>query len=86
MAISQYPAGSQEKYRRNRNCLPEIATATLGPRNDKSGAVTILTAACLLRWCGTGRGQPGPYSACPATSLNSPRSMLHFPPAACSPC
>ena len=25
MAISQYPAGSQEGYRRNRNCLPEIA-------------------------------------------------------------
>ena len=25
MAISQYPAESQESYRRNRNCLPEIA-------------------------------------------------------------
>ena len=25
VAISQYPAGSQEGYRRNRNCLPEIA-------------------------------------------------------------
>ena len=58
VAISQYPAGSQEKSRRKCNCLPEIATAPLGPRNDKSGAVTILTAACLLRWCGTGRGMP----------------------------
>ena len=25
MAISQYRAGSQEDYRRNRDCLPEIA-------------------------------------------------------------
>ena len=25
VAISQYPAESQESYRRNRNCLPEIA-------------------------------------------------------------
>ena len=32
--------------RRNRNCLPEIATAPSGPRNDKSGS-----------YCGR-RGQP----------------------------
>ena len=37
MAISQFPAASWESYRRNRNCLPEIATAPLGPRNDTSG-------------------------------------------------
>ena len=30
VAISQYPAGSQEGYRRNRNCLPEIATSASG--------------------------------------------------------
>ena len=37
VAISQFPAASWESYRRNRNCLPEIATAPLGPRNDTSG-------------------------------------------------
>ena len=37
VAISQYPTRSQESHRRKRNCLPEIATAPLGPRNDKSG-------------------------------------------------
>ena len=35
VAISQYPTRSQESHRRKRNCLPEIATAPLGPRNDK---------------------------------------------------
>ena len=52
VAISQYPAESQESYRRNRNCLPEIApqghflalraqgaTAPTGPRNDKLGGI-----------------------------------------------
>ena len=37
VAISQYPVGSWGSYRRNRSCLPEIATAPSGPRNDKSG-------------------------------------------------
>ena len=50
VAISQYPARSQESHRRKRNCLPEIApqghflalraqgaTAPSGPRNDKAG-------------------------------------------------
>jgi len=63
VAISQYPAASWESYRRNRNCLPEIATAPLGPRNDKSGAFTIVTATGTSRSCGAGRGQPGPYKA-----------------------
>ena len=27
-------------------CLPEIATAPLGPRNDNSGVHTIFTMAC----------------------------------------
>ena len=39
MAISQYPAASWESYQQKRNCLPEIATAPLGPRNDKLGGV-----------------------------------------------
>ena len=50
------------KFGRNRNCLPEIATAPLGPRNDKSGAVTILTAAGANRLCSAGRGMPLPYN------------------------
>ena len=33
------------------------------PRNDKPLAFAILTTACLLRRCGAGRGQPGPYKA-----------------------
>ena len=47
----------------NRQCFPEIATAPLGPRNDKSGAFTIVTATGTSRSCGAGRGQPGPYKA-----------------------
>ena len=34
---------------------PEIATAPLGPRNDKSGAFTIVTATGTSRSCGAGR-------------------------------
>ena len=49
------------------SCYPprycEIATAPLGPRNDKSGAFTIVTATGTSRSCGAGRGQPGPYKA-----------------------
>ena len=39
MAISQYLAGSQERHRRRRNRLQEIAMAPLRPRNDKLGGV-----------------------------------------------
>ena len=46
VAISQKPTGQQGSHRRNRNCLPEIATAPLGPRNDKPLVSTILTTAC----------------------------------------
>ena len=63
MGISQYPAASWESYRRKRNCLPEIATAPLGPRNDKSGAFTIVTATGTIRSCGAGRSMPLPYKA-----------------------
>ena len=31
-----------ESHRRNRSCLPEIATAPSGPRNDKSGGIAPL--------------------------------------------
>ena len=62
VGISQYPAATWESYRRKRNCLPEIATAPLGPRNDKSGAFAILTAACTDCKCAAGRGMPLPYN------------------------
>ena len=60
VAISQYPAGSQEGYRRNRDCLPEIATAPSGPRNDKSGAITVLSSTCASCQCAAGPGCPLP--------------------------
>ena len=37
VGISQYHVGSWESYRRNRDCLPEIATSAAPPRNDNSG-------------------------------------------------
>ena len=46
-----------------RQCLPEIATGAKRPRNDNSGAVTILTEACFARQCAAGPGCPRPYSA-----------------------
>ena len=64
MGISQYPFGSQGNLRRKRNCLHEIATAPLGPRNDKPLVFTILTAVRLLRRCSAGRGMPRPYGGC----------------------
>ena len=62
VAISQYPAGSQEGYRRNRDCLPEIATAPSGPRNDKLGAITVLSSTCASCQCAAGPGCPLPYN------------------------
>ena len=62
VAISQYPAGSQEGYRRNRNCLPEIATAPSGPRNDKLGAITVLSSTCASCQRAAGSGMPLPYN------------------------
>ena len=62
MAISQYRVGSQEDYRRNRDCLPEIATAPSGPRNDKSEAFAILTVACTDCKCAAGPGCPLTYN------------------------
>ena len=70
MAISQYRAGSQEDYRRNRDCLPEIApqghflalraqgaAAPLEPRNDKSEGIAPMNLRrdhCQSAW----RSQP----------------------------
>ena len=42
----------------------EIATAPLGPRNDKPLVFTILTAVRLLRRCSAGRGMPRTYGGC----------------------
>ena len=70
MAISQNRAGSQEDYRRNRDCLPEIApqghflalraqgaAAPLEPRNDKSEGIAPMNLRrdhCQSAW----RSQP----------------------------
>ena len=62
MGILQYPFGSQGNLRRKRNCLHEIATATLGPRNDKPLAFTVLSAACTGRQYRAGSGMPLPYN------------------------
>ena len=63
VGISQYPAASRESYQRNRNCLHEIATALSGPRNDKSGAIAVLSLACTNRQRCAGSGMPLPYNA-----------------------
>jgi len=55
-AISQYPTSSQESRRRNRNCLPEIATGAKRPRNDKSEAISILTIVCVSSGYASGPG------------------------------
>ena len=46
----------------NCECLPEIATAPLGPRNDNSGVHTILTVAWAGRQCAAGRDMPLRYN------------------------
>ena len=41
------------KFRQNRDCLPEIATAPSGPRNDKSGSIAPLNSChqyCQPAW------------------------------------
>ena len=53
VAISQKPTGQQGSHRRNRNCLPEIATAPLGPRNDKLGSLApqnVCRKDCQTAW------------------------------------
>ena len=42
VGISQNTAGQLGSHRRNRNCLPEIATGAKRPRNNKSGSLAAL--------------------------------------------
>ena len=64
VAISQYPAGQQESHRRNRNCLPEIATSACGLlAMTNRGAITVLSSTCSDRQCSAGSGMPLPYRA-----------------------
>ena len=49
------------------------------PRNDKPLAFAILTMVCTSCRCTAGRGQPGPYNARLAASLNfTLRNIRHF--------
>ena len=60
---------SRGTHSEHREAFGEIAGACLrfprrfAPRNDNSGAVTILTEACFARQCAAGPGCPRPYSA-----------------------
>ena len=49
----------------NRQCLLEIATGAKRPRNDKSGAISILTIVCSGRQRTAGSGMPLPYTEAP---------------------
>ena len=59
-------SGRQLRFRREYPVI-RLCTARLprrfAPRNDNSGAVTILTEACFARQCAAGPGCPRPYSA-----------------------
>ena len=73
VAISQYTVGSWGNLRRNRNAFPRLhpkgtssrfalrAPRRFAPRNDKSEAITILTAAGTDWKCAAGSGMPLPY-------------------------
>ena len=60
-----------------RQCLPEIATAPLGPRNDKPLAFTVLSPAGSNRQYSAGRGMPLPYNARLAALRKIPSSAFH---------
>ena len=66
-----------------RRCLPEIATAPSGPRNDNSGVLAILAAAGTNRSCSAGSGMPLPYNARLTALRNFSLSFFNFPFAAC---
>ena len=51
-----HPKGTSSRYALR-------APRRFAPRNDNSGAVTILTEACFARQCAAGPGCPRPYSA-----------------------
>ena len=83
VGISQYPFGSQGNLRRKRNCLHEIATAPLGPRNDKPLAFTVLSAACTGRQYRAGSGPK--FAGCTrcvgdAAPYNTPSILQQYPP------
>ena len=76
MAISQNPTGQQGSHRRNRNCLPEIATAPLGPRNDKLGSLApqnVCRKDCQPAW----RSLSAATDAIGAYRFNGGRYGLH---------
>ena len=61
-----------------RQCLPEIATGAKRPRNDNSGAVAILTAACIGCKCSAGPGCPRPYNGGCRAPAYSPIVLCSF--------
>ena len=72
MAISQYTVGSWGSLRRNRSCLPEIATSACGLlAMTNRGAFAILTAVCTGCRCVAGPGCPLAYNAQTAALHNS---------------
>ena len=63
-------------------CLPEIATAPSGPRNDKSGAITVLSSTCAGCRCGAGplqRSNGGmPDKKCPPERFHKKEGSTKF--------
>ena len=79
-------SGRQLRFRRS---FPVIHPGTarlprrFAPRNDNSGASTILSATCTNCQFSAGRGMPLPYNARLETSCNFTLSTFHFPLAPC---
>ena len=79
-------SGRQLRFRRG---FPVIHPGTarlprrFAPRNDNSGASTILSATCTNCQFSAGRGMPLPYNARLETSCNFTLSTFHFPLAPC---
>ena len=79
-------SGRQLRFRRG---FPVIHPGTarlprrFAPRNDNSGASTILSATCTNCQFSAGRGMPLPYNARLETSRNFTLSTFHFPLAPC---
>ena len=78
VAISQNTAGQLGSHRRNRNCLPEIATSACGLlAMTNLGADAILTPACTSRKFCAGPGCPLPYnSVCGWRSTREPAASM----------
>ena len=58
---SQRQFGAMHRFH-HRATLTCHCEALKGPRNDNSGVLTILTAACTDCKCIAGRGMPRPYN------------------------